>query len=309
VIIPEEIPRIALEVAKLYDGGVTLSEWRFHRKDGSVFPGEVMSRRLPDGRLQAILRDITERKAVEKDRQLTEQRFKMEESFRLYVATQTAAAIAHELNQPLTAIASYAEVALFLLRAGSPDPKKLQYALENTEKQAQRAGQVTRQLMALLHKGETVTEPVDLKATLEDALGIVRANGELGGFTVRLEVAAGLPAVQANRLQIEKVLVNLLRNALEAMRDKRLRSGTITLSAQRVEGEPMARVTVRDRGKGLDGEALKTIFQPFYTTKPKGLGMGLAVSRALIEAHGGKLWAEPNAGPGASFHFTLPFAP
>jgi PAS domain S-box-containing protein len=309
VLLPEEADRMAQEVAKLREGGVTLSEWRFRRKDGSVFPGEVMCRQLPDGRLQAILRDITERKEAEKARELTERRFKMEESFRLYVATQTAAAIAHELNQPLTAIASYAEVALFLLRTDNPDPKKLKYALENTEKQAQRAGQVTRQLLALLHKGETLTEPVNLKTTLEDALGIVRANGELGGFTVILEIADGLPEVQANRLQIEKVLINLLRNGLEAMRDKRLRSGAINVAARRLEGEPMAHVAVRDCGKGLDERALKSIFQPFYTTKPKGLGMGLAVSRALIEAHGGKLWAEPNAGPGATFHFTLPFAP
>lgn len=309
VIEPDEAPRLALEIAKLKEGGVTLSEWRFRRKDGSSFPGEVMNRQLPDGRLQAILRDITERKEAEKAREVSAQRFKMEESFRLYVATQTAAAIAHELNQPLTAIASYAEVALFLLRAVSPDPKKLRYALENTEKQAQRAGQVTRQLLALLHKGETVTEPVDLGATVEDSLAIVRSNGELGGFTVELDIAPGLPRVQANRLQIEKVLVNLLRNGLEAMRDPRPRGGTITVSVRlAAEGEPMAQVTVSDQGKGLDAQALKAIFQPFYTTKLKGLGMGLAVSRALIEAHGGKLWAEPNTGPGASFHFTLPFA-
>lgn len=309
VLLPEEAHRLEPEIAKLREGGVTLSEWRFRRKDGSSFPGEVMSRQLPDGRLQAILRDITERKEAEKVREVSEQRFKLEESFRLYVATQTAAAIAHELNQPLTAIASYAEVALFLLSAAAPDPQKLRYALENTEKQAQRAGQVTRQLLALLHKGETITEPVDLGTTVEDSLAIVRSNGELTGFAVELDIAPGLPEVQANRLQIEKVLVNLLRNGLEAMRDRRLRSGTINVSVRRAaDGEPMAQVTVRDCGKGLDIQTLKSIFQPFYTTKPKGLGMGLAVSRALIEAHGGKLWAEPNAGPGASFHFTLPFA-
>ena len=309
VIDPAERSRLPAEIERLREGDVRLSEWHFLRKDGSIFPGEVMSRRLPDVRLQAILRDITERKETEKARELTEQRCKMEESFRLYVATQTAAAIAHELNQPLTAIASYAEVALFLLRAGSPDPRKLEYALENTEKQAQRAGQVTRQLMDLLHKGETVTEPVDLKATVEDSVGIVRSNGELGCFSISLHIAAGLAPVQANRLQIEKVLVNLLRNGLEAMRDQRLRTGTISVAVRPSADESLAEVIVRDCGKGLDESALKSIFQTFYTTKPKGLGMGLAVSRALIEAHGGKLWAEPNAGsPGASFHFTLPFA-
>lgn len=309
ILVDEDVSRIAPEVAKLGGGGVIRSEWLFRRKDGSVFPGEVMGRRLPDGRLQAFLRDITERKLAERAGELAEQRLQMEESCRFLVAIQTAAAIAHELHQPLTAIASYAEVALLLLRTGSPDPQKLRHVLQNTERQVYRAGQVTRQLLALLHKGETPTEPVDIGKSLENALAILRADGKLGEFMVDLDIAPGLPPVQANRLQIEKVLVNLLHNGLESMLDLGLRAGTVKVAARAAaDDDSKVHVMVRDCGKGLDAQSHRSIFQPFYTTKPKGLGMGLAVSRALIEAHGGKLWAEPNAGPGASFHFTLPIA-
>ncbi len=257
-------------------------------------------------RMLGINLDITDFK---KTKELNERRNKIEQSSRLHVASQTAAAIAHELNQPLAALTSYAEVALHMLQSGNKNPQKLLHVLENCALQAQHAGDVIRQLLTVLHKGETLSEPIDINNLVNEALDLVKSDGQLGAFKIELNLAAGLPPVRVNSLQIQKVLVNLLRNGLESMQESGIKAGTITVTTHKSASDPaMAQVTVCDGGKGVtDTATLKTMFQPLYTTKPNGLGMGLAISRALIEAHGGKMWAEQNAGIGISVHFTLPF--
>ena len=257
-------------------------------------------------RMLGINLDITD---FMKSKELSERRDKMEQSFRSYVAVQTAAAIAHELNQPLAAIASYADVALHLLQSGNPNPQKLTHVLENCSQQAQRAGEVIRQLLTLLHKGEFVGEPMDINHSVREAFDFIKADWLFDAFNIELDLAADLPPVKANVLQIQKVLVNLLRNGLESMQESGLKTGTITVSTRiTADDPPMAQVTVCDSGKGVvDAATLKTMFQPFYTTKPAGLGMGLAISHSLIKAHGGNMWAQQNAGNGISIHFTLPF--
>jgi len=257
-------------------------------------------------RMLGINLDITDYK---KQKELRDRRDKMEQSVRLCVVTQTAAAIAHELHQPLAAISSYAEVALHMLRSGNQNPEKLSPLMEICAQQAQRAGGVIRQLMTVLHKDETLSESIDINHLAQEALELVKADGHLGAFSIELNLAAALPPIRANSLQIEMVLVNLLRNGLESMQESGLSAGTITLTTRSTDDTPaMVQVTVRDGGKCVtDIATLKTMFQPFYTIKPQGLGMDLAISRALIEAHGGKMWAEQNAGNGISVHFTLPF--
>ncbi|MGZ8227392.1 MAG: sensor histidine kinase, partial [Methylococcaceae bacterium] len=251
--------------------------------------------------------DVTDFKRT---KELSDRRDQMEQEFRLHVASQTVAAIAHELNQPLAAISAYAEVALTLLKTGNQNPQKLSHVMENCALQAQRAGEVIRQLMTVLHKGETISEPIAINDSIREALDLIKVDGYLGAFTIELDLAAGLPPVSANSLQIQKVLSNLLRNGLESMQESGVNSGTMTVTTRRSDIAPtMAQVTVCDNGKGLaDASALKTMFQPFHTTKATGLGMGLAISRALIEARGGRVWAEQNADNGISVHFTLPFA-
>jgi signal transduction histidine kinase len=163
-------------------------------------------------------------------------------------------------------------------------------------------------MLNLLHGGETPVEEVDVAAVIGEALAMLDTEGDPGGFRIVRDIDPTLPKVRANRLQIEKVLINLLRNALQAMREAGAEEGDIAVTASVKADDPtMALITVRDFGIGLDPQALRTIFQPFRTAKPAGLGLGLAVSRSLVEAAGGKLWAESNDGPGASFHFTLPF--
>jgi C4-dicarboxylate-specific signal transduction histidine kinase len=196
-----------------------------------------------------------------------------------------------------------------MLQNGNQNPQKLAHVLENCVLQTQRAGNVIRQLLTVLHKGDTLSEPVDINSSILEAVSFVKANHHLSAFKIELDLAAHLPPVSANELQLQKVLINLLRNGLESLQEIGVNSGTMTITTQSSAGDPnLAQVTVCDSGKGVaDTAMLKIMFQPFYTTKATGLGMGLAISRSMIEAHGGKMWAEQNAGKGISVHFILPF--
>jgi len=305
VVAPQDAPRIAQDLARLEGGVIVHSEWCFRRKDGSQFYGESALRQLPDGRLQSILRDISERRQVEAA--LRERRAQMQELQQLQVASLTAAAIAHELGQPLNAVASYTEAALQLLQAGNTKPDRLEYALQSATEQAQRAGRVVRELLHFLGTREHSLEAFDLNAAIRRALAITRS-ATVSEFGTHLELAPGLKPVFANILQVEKVLVNLLSNAVEATRSGGVALPAVTITIRTAAESHMVHVLVRDSGPGLDEATARRVFEPFYTTKRQGIGMGLAISRALIEAHGGKLWFELDAGPGAAFHFTLPFA-
>lgn len=284
-----------------------------HLENEFVFPGgskskswfELSIQPVPEG-VFILSIDISERKRGEAALQAmcTE----MEQLMRFHVASQTVSALAHELNQPLNAVTAYAEAAQRLLRSGNPQPERLLHAVEGSAQQAQRAGRVVRELLAFMKLGEVQTEPVDLNALVRQVLDRVDADG-YGGFQTRLKLLPDLACVSANRLQLKKVLVNLIENGIEAMRDAGISARSIAIAVSTHADGTMAQVTVRDSGPGIDAHTLHRIFEPFFTTKPKGLGMGLAISRAIIESHGGQLWVESEPGSGASFHFTLPFAP
>jgi PAS domain S-box-containing protein len=256
-------------------------------------------------RLIGVVRDVTEQKLLEK--KLHEQRAETESLFTQQVAARTASAIAHELNQPLGAISAYSEVALHALQNNTIDAAKLIRALEGCVEQAQRAGRSLHELLAFLQKGELVTEELNLNDIIKEALEITRGNG-YAGFQHLLQLQDDMPVVMGNHIQVQKVLVNLLRNAVEAMRGAEVPVSAITIKVRANSDLNMAHVTVQDNGPGLDPDTAKRIFDPFFTTKSKGIGMGLAVSRALTEANGGQLWIEQATQPGATFHFTLPFA-
>lgn len=275
------------------------------RRDGTEFSAAVMLAALDDEHVLATVHDVTERRRTEAE--LRRMRSDMDQMLALHVASETAAAIAHELNQPLNALAAYTEAARRLLRAGNPRPERLLHALEHAAQQAQRAGRVVRELLEFLRKGEVKTEIVDLNEVVREALAIVEANG-FGGFEAVVDLAPDLRPVRANRLQVEKVLVNLLRNGVEAMRAAGIAAQSIVIGVTTAAEGEMALVTVRDSGPGLDPVTARRLFEPFFTTKRSGLGMGLAISRSLIEANGGSLWFDPDSGPGATFRFTLPFA-
>ncbi|MBS0588467.1 MAG: PAS domain S-box protein [Proteobacteria bacterium] len=257
-------------------------------------------------RLVSVARDVTEQKILQKELRVPSN--EAEKIFEQQAAARTASAIAHELNQPLTAISAYSEVVLHTLRNDSFDVERLKNALQGCVEQTQRAGRGLHELIAFLQKSELATEPLNLNDVIREALDVVVSDGS-GKFRARLKLEQDLPAVQCNRTQVHKVLVNLFRNAAEAMQTTDSPILTIITQMQVLNDKNRALVSVQDNGPGLDQAMAKRIFEPFFTTKQTGIGMGLAISRALIESNGGELWVESDEGSGASFHFTLPFAP
>ena len=181
-------------------------------------------------------------------------------------------------------------------------------ALEGAVNQVQRAGQTLHELLTFLHQGETTLEPIVLNDAVQETLAVAAESG-YGEFHAVVELERDQPPVLANHLQVKKVLLNLLYNGIEAMRAAGMASAAITIAVRTrtVAGGDMAQVTVQDSGPGLDAKMAQRIFEPLFTTKPTGMGLGLAISRALIEAHGGELWLDPESSSGATFHFTLPF--
>ncbi len=285
---------------------------RFERADGTVqwHHWEVRPWRKVDGAVGGLVlftEDITECKQAEAE--IAELRAEMELLTKSQIASQTAAAIAHEINQPLSACASYAEAALRLAQSEGLRSEPLRRALEGSTLQAQRAGEVVRELLQFFHAGPGAIEEVQLAQAIPRALALVEGNGH-GGFHAVVDLAPDLRPVRANRVQIEKVIVNLLRNGVDAMRAAGVDPRQITITVRAVEDDgnrAMARVTVQDCGPGVREEEIQHIFMPFCSGKPAGIGMGLAISRSLIEANGGLLWCEPATG-GGIFHFTVPFS-
>ncbi len=310
---PDDLPVIQASIDKAFDpsgSGEYHSEVRIHsRIDGRTRQvaanGQVFFEEARPVRIVGTLKDVTQQRRLEKE--IKERRNEMENLVNQQVAAHTAAAIAHELNQPLVAVAAYSGAALRILQAGSKNPERLTHALKGAEEQAQRAGRTLHELLDFLHKGEAPTEAVELASVVRDALAIVEESGN-GKFQAIVEIEPDLPAVLANRLQLQKVLVNLLHNGVEAMCGAGVAEAVITIKARATPAGNMAQVTVQDNGPGLDSETEHRVFDSFFTTKADGVGLGLAISRALIEAHGGKLWADSKAGRGATFHFVLPFA-
>lgn len=302
-----ELPRMQAEWQAIAPGSPLIVMRHYRRKDGSVFPVEVhLGLQLSDTQriYVAFARDISERERDEASRK--ESHAEMEQLTHYQVAVQTASAIAHELNQPLAAISAYSEAALHALRADEPN-ERLKRALEGCAAQAQRAGRSLHELIDYLQEGEFSAESVDLNAQVRLALASARTNG-FSKFHSQLDLEPDMPLACANRVHVQKVLSNLINNGIEAMRDTGMQVASIVVRIRTMSDQHMAKVTIQDTGPGIDGEAVKSLFEPFFSTKPKGIGMGLVISRALIEANGGQLWFDPEDKPGAAFHFTLPLA-
>lgn len=224
---------------------------------------------------------------------------------RLSAMGQMSAAIAHELNQPLTAIANYVKASRRLLGTETPSPLQLQTARDAMDRAAEqtiRAGTIIRSLREFVEKRESVRAPVDLNRIICETV-MLSGSGHTG-VAIRLDLAADLPQVPADKVQIEQVLLNLLRNAMEAMAGQDRREITIL---SRVTGN-MARIEVADCGPGVAAHILAKPFQPFVTTKEKGMGVGLNMCRALVEAHGGTIRILNRPDPGAVFEILLPLA-
>ncbi|MFC4169067.1 PAS domain S-box protein [Teichococcus aestuarii] len=279
------------------------------RRDGSVFPMEltVGEVRTKEGHLfTGFLRDLSQDEASQ--RRLNDLQTELLHVSRLSVAGEMASALAHELNQPLTAIASSTRAALRLLEA-SPGhavlPPRVLEALQRAASQSLRAGQIVQRLRDFVMKGEVEREPV----LLRDIIGEARELALLGvahhGVEISIQLDQDLPPVLVDRVQIQQVVLNLIRNAVEAMSEAGGQPCRLTINATR-RGAGMLEVAVRDTGPGLSPAVEARLFEPFVTTKRGGMGVGLSICRSIVEAHDGRLWSEPNPGGGAVFRFTLP---
>ncbi len=223
---------------------------------------------------------------------------------RLQTTSEMASGLAHEISQPLYAIVNYADGATRQLRDVSAQPEDLSHVMEKIARQARRASNVISRLRAFAEKREPHRSTTDLNQLIKDLLDLLEHELRQSGASVELNLTRELPDVLVDRVQIEQVLVNLIHNALDAMRDEpSTRRLTIATSA---DDDQAVEVCVADTGHGLSTEACSKLFDAFYTTKADGLGMGLAISRTIVEAHDGRIWATPNSPRGTIFRLTLP---
>lgn len=249
--------------------------------------------------------DITEKQRVADE--LRERAEELAELHRRYMANGLGIVVAHELSQPLSAIASYSEGSLKRLRQGSLSAEDLTHDLEQIEVQAHRAAFLIRRLRDFLGKTGVEAKVEDLNAVVSSACELFAPDAYQRDVRIALELDEKPVSVFVDRIRTEHVLINLFQNAVEAIRSAGMQTGQIRVQTA-VDANGAARVTVRDTGPGVRDQGVERIFERFYTTEAQGIGLGLPISRALVEAQGGRLWAEPSTG-GAIFHFTLPLSP
>ena len=260
-------------------------------------------------RVGILFNDITERKRAEAEARENERRYRevqLELAHANRVATmgQLSASITHEVNQPITAAVTYALAARRWLSAEPPNFREVDDALSLIVKEGNRAGEVVGRIRALIKKAPARKDAVAINDAILEVIALTRTEAANNSVSVRTQLAEGLPRVQGDRVQLQQVLLNLIINAIEAMRDVGEEERELLIST-RNEPDGVS-VEVRDSGPGFAPAALERVFEAFYTTKPGGLGLGLSICRSIIEAHNGRLWASPNVPRGASFQFALP---
>lgn len=227
---------------------------------------------------------------------------------RLSTLGEMTSGLAHELNQPLCAITTYAQTCLHILQGEDCSPERIRYGIEQVVSQAKLASEIFRRLRDFARKGEIRHEPTGMARIVKEVVDLVAAEAQQKLVRLHQNVAVDVPDVMADPIQIEQVLLNLVRNAMDAVidLDQARRDITINVSAQ-----PSGWITVeiRDQGPGCPKDMLERLFEPFVTSKANGLGIGLSISHGIVEAHGGSLWLAENSEDGATFRFTLPTEP
>jgi len=247
--------------------------------------------------------DVTERKLAEIDAERS--RRDLAHFTRRTTIGELTASLAHELNQPLTGILTNAEAAQRFLHVTRLDRDELRSIMWDVIQDAKRAGDVIKRVRDFLHKGEPETMPLDLNALIQGVTKLVSSDAVIRNVTVTLELDPNLPLVTGDSVQLQQVVLNLMLNAMEAIGEGECAEHRLVVRTDCPDTESV-RVAVEDSGPGLRDGSQEQIFEPFFTTKREGMGMGLAIARSIIEAHGGVILAANNAGGGAIFHFILP---
>lgn len=296
-------------------GGPSTIEYKDRRKDGSVFwvsntIGFIYTEDPHERHWLSVIRDITERKQSEEELRKMEEDSRQLQQELTHVARVSAmgelvASIAHEINQPLAATLNNAQAAQRFLDLDKPDLDEVRDILTDIAEDSKRASDTIQRLRSLLQKGETHRDALDMSETVQEILNLMKAEFSSRDISVKLDLASKLPSIFGDRIQLQQVLMNLVLNSCDAMMDiaPGLRELGIRTSADN-SGNIM--VVVRDSGSGIDDEEMEHMFEAFYTTKSDGIGMGLSISRSIIEAHGGRLWAENKQAKGTTFYFAIP---
>jgi two-component system sensor kinase FixL len=276
------------------------------RRDGSTFPMELAVGEMnrPSGRFfTGFVRDLTERQDA--DKRLQELQSELLHVARLSDMGQMASALAHELNQPLSAVINWTQAARRMLAThGEASGKILEY-MDNAITQADRAGQIIRRLRDFIERGETEQQIEDISQVVEEATALALVGAKESGVRATFDLAQGLPPVMIDKVQVQQVVMNLVRNAIEAMAAVEERRLTVGAG---IAKDGMIEVSIADTGPGLPPDVAARLFQPFVTTKDKGMGLGLSISRSIIDNLGGRLRAVSNIDGGVTFSFSLPAA-
>jgi two-component system sensor kinase FixL len=276
------------------------------RANGQVFPVSLAVGEAHEGgarRFVGIIRDLSEQRAAEQRARSLEQRLAHVARFNLM--GEMAAGIAHEINQPLSAIATYAQAGQRLLQRGAPDLGMLAEVCSKIDDQVRRAGQVIANLRKFIRKQEIETQPLDVNRVVEDVMTLIEADAHSESIPVHFRPGAGLPKVRADAVQLQQVLLNLTRNSVDAMRGGLGKDRGILIETELTRrGRVCIRVT--DHGHGVSPQVGDHIFHPFVTTKREGLGVGLAISKTIVQSYGGTLGYSENPAGGAVFAVELP---
>lgn len=274
------------------------------RRDGSIFPIELSigeAYGAEERIFTGFIRDLTETR--KRERRLQDLQHELAHVSRVTAMGTLAAALAHELNQPLTAIANYMEASDSLMDSDDPEDRAmLREAVREAAGQALRAGEIIRSLREFIQRGETERQSESLRTVLSEGVALAFAGIDSTGIDFDLSVAPDADHVLTNRVHLQQVIINIVRNAVEAMRDSPVKS--LRISSRR-ESDGKIRISVEDSGPGVSPDMQAKLFTPFHTNKVKGMGVGLSICQTIIEGQGGRIWTERSPLGGMAFHFTL----
>jgi signal transduction histidine kinase len=286
-------------------GTCELFEKEYLRSDGSRVPALVTATVIGEDRNEtlAFVLDLTERKRAEEERErLRHAQADLAYMSRVITVGELAASLAHEIKQPIAAAVLNARTCVRWLKRDSPDITEACEAAARVVRDSTRAADIVDRVRSLYRRGAPQRELVDLNEIIQEMIVLLQDKANRYSILIRADLNPCLPKVMVDRVQLQQVIMNLMLNGIEAMTEM---GGELTVKSMRNENGQLL-ISVRDSGIGLPIEGSDRIFEAFFTTKPEGTGMGLSISRTIVESHGGRLWARPNTRRGATFHFSLP---
>jgi C4-dicarboxylate-specific signal transduction histidine kinase len=279
---------------------IVASHWALHRDENGK-PVSILETNMD---ISERLELLAKERALAAERTLRETEAELARVLRGLSVNELASSIAHEVNQPLAGVMTNAEAGIRWLTGNAPDLEEAKASLALIARDANRASAVIRRIREFLKKGDPQTAVMDINEVIQDALALARSEMAHWRVELRTELAGDLPLVRGDRIQLQQVILNLILNGLEAMADTAKPMELVVMS--RKSGEGGVLVAVRDSGIGVDQQDMPHIFEAFFSTKPAGMGMGLSICRSILEAHGGRIWAEANEGAGITVQFSLP---